>query len=122
MSIPAPSTCPRCTTTVASSQEYCIECGLRLPAIGRFGPTPLPTRRVTLPLLLTLVAAAAGATAAILLTRDAHSAPKTIVATGGSVSIGKTAAPNSLASWPDGTDAWSIVLASIPKRQGRPAA
>ena len=107
---------------VSASQEYCVECGLRLPAVGRLGPTPLPERRVALPLLLTLVVAAAGAATAILLTRDADSAPQAIVATGGSVVIGKTTAPDALASWPEGTDGWSIVLASIPKAQGRPAA
>ena len=73
-------------------------------------------------LLLTLVVAVAGAATAILLTRDAHSAPQAIVATGGSAVIENTTAPNTLALWPEGTDAWSIVLASIPKPQGRRAA
>lgn len=114
--------CPRCSATVTASQEYCVECGHRLPAEGRLGPPPPPRRRIALPLLLTLVVAAAGAAAAILLTRDAHSASTVIVATGGSVAIGKAAAPDALAVWPAGTDAWSIVLASIPKQQGRPAA
>ena len=41
---------------------------------------------------------------------------------GGSVAIAKATTPEALASWPTGTDAWSIVLASIPKQQGRPAA
>jgi len=99
-----------------------VECGFRLPVEGRLGPRPLPDRRVVLPLLLTLAVAAVGAAAAILLTRDAHSAPTVIIATGGSVAIGKPKVANPLAAWPAGTDAWSIVLASIPKRQGRPAA
>ena len=127
MSAAAPSSgesgsCPRCNATVSAGQEYCVECGLRLPVAGRLGPMPPPRRRVALPLLLALAVATGGTTAAILLTREAHSAPQVIVATGGSVAIAKTAVPEALATWPEGTDAWSIVLASIPKRQGRTAA
>jgi hypothetical protein len=99
-----------------------VECGLRLPASCRLGPLPTPERRIALPLLLAVVVAAGAGGGAILLTRDAHSAPKAIVATGGSVVIGNATTPDALASWPAGTDAWSIVLASIPKWQGRTAA
>ena len=56
---------------------------------------------------------------AILLTRDAHSAPPPVVATGGSVVAATPKAAKVLATWPARTDAWSIVLASIPKAQGR---
>ena len=114
--------CPRCSALVAASQEYCVECGLRLPTTGRLGPRPLPERRIRLSLLLTLVAAVAGAVTAIVLTRDAHSTPPAVVATGGSIRAAAAAKPDALASWPAGTDAWSIVLASIPKPQGRRAA
>jgi hypothetical protein len=114
--------CPRCSATVTASQEYCVECGLRLPVVGRLGLTPPADRRVALPLLLTLVIAAGGAAAAILLTRDARSAPNAIVATGGSITVAKATTAGALAPWPARTDAWSIVLASIPKRQGRLAA
>ena len=95
---------------------------MRLPSPGRLGPVSPPRRRVALPLFLTFLVAAGGAAAAILLTREAHATPNAIVATGGSVVATKTAAPSALAAWPAGTDAWSIVLASIPKTQGRPAA
>ena len=125
MSTAAPSnnpSCPRCSAVVSATQEYCVECGLRLPTVGRLGPTPLPSRRVALPLVLLLAVAAAGAGAAIFLTRDAHSSSNVIVATGGSIAIGKATTPSALATWPDRTDAWSIVLASIPKTQGRHAA
>ena len=105
-----------------ASQEYCVECGLRLPASGRLGPLPTPERHIARRLLLALVVATAGGGGAIFLTREAHSAPTAIVATGGSVVSGKATTPDALASWPAGADAWSIVLASIPKRQGRPAA
>lgn len=114
--------CPRCGAAIAASQEYCVECGLRLPRAGRLGPLPTPERRVALPLAMTLAAAVGGAVAAIVLTRDGHAAAPAIVATGGSVVTSAPTAPSALAAWPSGTDAWSIVLASIPKLQGRPAA
>jgi hypothetical protein len=114
--------CPRCNAAVTPSQEYCVECGLRLPRTGRLGPTPMPERRVAFPLLVTLAAAVAGAAGAILLTRDAHSAPRPVVATGGSVVVTTPTAAKALAAWPAGTDAWTIVLASIPKQQGRTSA
>jgi hypothetical protein len=111
--------CPRCDVAVAPSQEYCVECGLRLPRPGRLGPAPLPERHLAVPLLVTLAAATAGAVGAILLTRDAHSAPRVVVATGGSIVASAPAKAKALATWPVRTDAWTIVLASIPKAQGR---
>jgi hypothetical protein len=47
------------------------------------------------------------------------------VATGGSVKAAAarpSATRTRIAAWPAGTDAWTIVLASIPKKQGRAAA
>ena len=79
----------------------------------------MPERRVALPLLVTLIAAAGGAAGAILLTRAAHSTPLPIVATGGSVVVTSPSTAKALAAWPERTDAWSIVLASIPKAEGR---
>jgi hypothetical protein len=117
-----PASCPRCGARLTESQEYCVECGLRLPVLGRFGPPPDSPRRIALPLLLTLGIAAAGAVAAIALTREAHSAPPAIVATGGSIPVARAAAPGALAPWPAGKDGWSIVLLSIPKSQGQAAA
>lgn len=114
--------CPRCAAAVSSSQEYCLSCGLRLPGGGRLGIPPAERRRVALPLLLSLAVAGAGAALAIVLTRDTHSAPAVIVATGGSVIPRATTTPNALAQWPAGTDAWSIILASIPKAEGHAAA
>jgi hypothetical protein len=114
--------CPRCNAPVAPSQEYCVECGLRLPRAGRLGPLPAPESRLALPLALTLVAAVAGAVVAILLTRDTQTAPQAIPATGGSVLAKAPTGKKALAIWPSGTDAWSIVLISIPKAEGRPAA
>lgn len=71
------TTCPRCGTPREPDQEYCIECGLRLPSVD--GTLPRLRRRWVRRLgwypgdwiwvsLLTLLVAAAGATGAILLT------------------------------------------------------
>ena len=117
-----PAGCPRCGAVAAASQEYCLECGLRLPRTGRLGPLPPPERRIALPLVLTLAVAAGGAVAAIALTRDGRTAPPAVVATGGSVVPATPTTASALATWPTGADAWSIVLASIPKSQGRQAA
>jgi len=82
-------TCPRCAAAVAGTQEYCLECGLRLPGTGRFGIVPLRERRIALPLLVALVAAAGGAVAAIAATRDTGLQPLPIVATGGSIELAR---------------------------------
>ena len=80
---------------------------------------PLTQRRLRVPLLLTLVAASGGAVAAIAATRDEKTAPPPIVATGGNVVATRPESGPALALWPPKTDAWTIVLQSIPKAQGR---
>jgi hypothetical protein len=73
------STCPRCGAPRTAEQEYCVECGLRLPSVT--GTVPRLRRRWVRRVgwypgdwiwisLLTLVVAAAGAAASILLTRE----------------------------------------------------
>ena len=66
--------CPRCGGGAAVGQEYCLECGLRLPGASRLGPAPASPRQVMLPLLVAAVVAIAGAAAAIALTRDTATA------------------------------------------------
>ena len=60
-----------------------------------------------------------GAALAIGLTRDADATVELITATGGSIAID---APDDtgarLTPWPVGKDAWTIVLASVPKVDG----
>lgn len=82
--------CPRCGAPRAAEQEYCVECGLRLPStrgrlaalrrrwIRRVGWYPGDWAWIS---LLTLLVAVAGAVVAIVLTRDHRSAnAATIVA------------------------------------------
>jgi zinc-ribbon domain len=155
---PAGPTCPRCGAPHEPGQEYCLECGYRLrPASGflgrlagawqqRFGWYPGDwVWRV----LLGLVIAIAGATAAIVLA-DAGAENKTIVATeGGSPHSPTTApetatvtlpgvstgppvtptepppptttapAPGSLTSWPAAQSGYTVVLESLPASSGR---
>jgi hypothetical protein len=117
------SACPRCGGGVAAGQEYCLECGLRLPGRGRLGPPPLEPRRLAIPLVATAVLAVAGAALAIGLTQDAAPAQIVVTATGGSVTV-TTAAPakSKLTVWPSGTNGWTNVLVSVPKLEGRGAA
>ena len=79
--------CPRCGGGIAAGQEFCLECGLRLPGASRLGPAPASPRQVMLPLLVAAVVAIAGAAAAIALTRDTATATTILTATGGSETV-----------------------------------
>ena len=113
-------TCPRCGNAASDTQEFCLECGLRLPGTGRFGIVSARERRTGLVLLATFAAAVAGAVAAVAATRDDSAPAPPIVALGGSVTVAQPAATGpKLATWPAGTDSWTIVLQSVPKAKGR---
>lgn len=116
--------CPRCGDAVVAGQEYCLECGLRLPGVTRLGATPAPRRSLLLPLLVAGLVAIAGATAAMSLTRESPTEAAILTATGGSEPV-PAAAPtptDGVAGWPARTSAWTNVLASVPKVNGRDAA
>ncbi len=115
------SDCPACQGPISAGQEYCLECGLRQPGLGRLGPAPLARRRVGLSLAVAAVVAAAGAAAAIALTYDGTTAAEIVTATGGSVTQAQPAkdAKTSLVRWPADTNGWTIVVASVPKIDGR---
>jgi hypothetical protein len=100
----ADASCPRCGAPRTPDQEYCVECGLRLPAVTgtvpglrrrwvrRFGWYPGDWIWAS---LLTLVVAAAGATVAILVTQhDEAKRGETFVATTAITSVAEpTTAP-----------------------------
>jgi zinc-ribbon domain len=155
---PAEPVCPRCGAPHEPGQEYCLECGYRLrPPTGvvgrlagawqrRFGWYPGDwVWRV----LLGLVIAIAGATAAIVLA-DAGAENKPIVATeSGPPHVPTTApgtstvtlpgvstgppvtptepppptttapAPGSLTAWPARRSGFTVVLESLPTSSGR---
>jgi hypothetical protein len=116
--------CPRCRAGVAAGQEYCLECGLRLPGRERLGRSPSDPRRTVIPLALTGVVAIAGAALAIALTRDEAAPGAVVTAIGGSLTVTVAAVDPAtrLATWPAGTSGWTNVLISIPKVDGRDAA
>jgi cell division septation protein DedD len=96
----AGGTCPRCGTPYEPYQEYCLECGLRLPSSGGVVAVLAHHWRRRLPwypgdwiwpVLLGLVIAALAAAGAILATRDDDGSPSsTKVATGPATVPGET--------------------------------
>jgi hypothetical protein len=145
-------TCPRCSAGVEPGQEYCLECGLRLPPDR---PRTIEQAAVSrqawagpwlLPVLLGLVVAALGAGAAIAISSNGEAEEAVSTATGGSLtappsSPGLTApeptagaattpapppvaAPRNPAviSWPRDRRGWTIVLLSVPQLGGRASA
>jgi hypothetical protein len=107
--------CPRCATPYAEDQEYCLECGARLPLVPGLA-TRLGTRWrrrvgwypgdwIWAVLLALLVAVAAGALSAIFLTEDSSSANGTVVRTdqGPSTPARTQTAPEPTLSAPTGT-------------------
>jgi hypothetical protein len=91
-----PRECPRCGTPYDRDQEYCLECGLRLPQPTGFVSRLSDAWRQRLgwypgdwvwPALLALLVAALGAAAAIYFTRDARSARETVNATNPTVPV-----------------------------------
>ena len=161
MSEPAPEQrCPRCETPYDETQEYCLECGGKLPSRGGLVALLGSAWRRRLgwypgdwiwPVLLALVvAAAAGAASALWLTDRSSASDQTIVATSPAASslqqtrtapeptttTTPTAATNGttltapgpppplrpakrLSTWPQGRSAWTIVLDSLPRVNGR---
>jgi zinc ribbon protein len=111
--------CPRCGAELAEGQEYCLECGLRLPGKSRLGSLPPSPRSLALPLLVAALVAAGGAAAAIVLTRDTATATTILTATGGSeLARIPTTTTSTLTDWPK-SSGWTNVLVSIPKVEGR---
>ena len=123
------TTCPRCGSAVDAGQEYCVECGLRLPA-STLGPAPDRDAR----------AARSASSGSRLLAcvgacdRDRRSLPTArppracVTATGGSVTASRRAVePRSLlAVWPRPADrlddrARLDAEGRGPRRGGRPS-
>jgi hypothetical protein len=142
--------CPRCGAPRERRQEYCVECGLRLPSLQ--GSIPSLRRRwlrrfawypgdwIWVSLLMLLVAAA-GAVAAIAFGADSSSvtsttsvapapraartatAPLAEAGSGGqSASAPGAASRSGRSSWPAGRRGWTIVLFSYPSTTGTTAA
>ena len=112
--------CPRCAAPVAAGQEYCLSCGTRLPGPARLGAAPRDSRATRMRVLLLAALAVAGAALAVGLTREADATAEVVTATGGSATVPAPAPTGeTLTPWPAGRDAWTIVLVSVPKEDGR---
>lgn len=115
------TTCPRCGSAVDERQEFCLACGLRLPAVARLGPAPADTRALRLRIGgLALLACVGGATAVVIAAGE-PSADSVRTATGGSITapVASVEPRSLLAVWPRTVSGWTIVLASVPKAEGR---
>lgn len=82
--------CPRCGAAYAETQEYCLECGTRLPEPGALASLGAAWRRrlgwypgdwVWPALLALVIAAAAGAISALFLADRSSASANTLVAT-----------------------------------------
>jgi hypothetical protein len=122
--------CPRCGVAREPDQDYCVECGLRLPVVT--GGVAVLRRGWIRSLgwypgdwiwlaLATFAVAAAGATIAIDLGRKHGSAAATTYvapapkASQVTVPLGR----NGRTRWPAGLDGWTVVLLSSPSLHGK---
>jgi hypothetical protein len=112
--------CPRCSTPYEPFQEYCLECGLRLPVSGGLIPVLATAwrRRVPWypgdwiwPVLGALIVAALAGAIAILITTDNGSPTRTTAATGPPVPGDTGAVPPPP---PTGTNTSSLPTQTIP--------
>ncbi len=89
MSAAGQSRCPRCGAQAQPGQEYCLDCGSRLPQPGA-GPATADRRdwgAWVVPALLGLVIAVLGTGAAIAISGDGEEASAIPTATGGSLTV-----------------------------------
>jgi len=118
--------CPRCGARLVARQEYCLECGIRLPGPGMFGRRD-PRGGWSLRAAATLVVAIAGAAVAVAATSGGRESADVMTATGGFATLPTTSTlpspgeegPAGIVEWPAGEEGWTIALASLPQTEGR---
>jgi hypothetical protein len=121
--------CPRCGIAREPDQEFCIECGLRLPLVT--GGVAVLRRGWVRSLgwypgdwiwlaLATFVVAAVGAAVAIELGRkhNASTTPTYVAAVPPTPPVAAPSGANGRTRWPVGLDGWTIVLLSSPAGRG----
>jgi hypothetical protein len=118
---PAAAACPRCGTSIAGGQEYCLHCGLRQQGRWRVGPPPADTRGLRLRVGALAAVAVVGAAVAIAIASNGTGAEAVRTALGGSATVPTAQVePNArLAQWSRSESGWTIVLVSVPKARGR---
>jgi hypothetical protein len=113
--------CPRCGSSLAGRQEYCLQCGLRQVGHWRVGPPPTETRELRIRVAALAAVAVAGAAIAIAVVSN-DSEPEVVrTAIGGSATVPATPVEPgaALAHWSRAEHGWTIVLVSVPKTRGR---
>ncbi len=121
------SECSRCGASLVRGQEYCLECGARLPGSGSLGRAGDAGRGWVLRALVALVVAFAGAALAVAATDNRGDAAELVTATGGFATIPESTTlpaptedtPAGIVAWPAAEDGWTIALASVPQTKGR---
>jgi uncharacterized OB-fold protein len=158
--------CPRCGSAASPAQDYCLECGARLPPpegppAGATAVVRSGARESLVTVLVAFVVAvlAAAAVVAVQITRDDGDRPLLAATTDVGAEVEPELEPEpapepalppeeepppegepleedpeaedpftdepqqqELISWPDGTDGWTVILASLPTGGGREAA
>lgn len=125
------SSCPQCGEELGYGQEYCLECGLRIP--GGDGVLPRgsdPGRGWIRRALVGLLVAVGGAAAAVAATGGTSSEPALITATGGfattppteTLQVPSGGSSAEILDWPTGQDGWTIALATLPQSGGKQVA
>ncbi len=122
--------CPRCGDDVAVGQEYCLECGVRLPGPGPVGSVSDAGAGWVRRAVIGLAVAVVGAAAAVAAAGGGDGGGHVLTATGGFATVpttGTLASPpeagaSGIVDWPAGQDGWTITLASLPLTGGRQAA
>jgi hypothetical protein len=137
----APRHCPRCGTPLTPQQDWCLSCGADVGS--RIAAAPSWRGPVALVAGLLVVAAAALILALVELAGDAEqvtqqppgqtpsaaptAAAPTATATAGATTIppatseGGPGTTPEIADWPEGKDAWTVVLESAQTRQAAEA-
>jgi hypothetical protein len=127
----AEETCPRCGARRSKLQDYCLECGLRLPVVAGAlagwrrrwvrGLGWYPGDWVWLALLAGLVAAGGAAVAVGAGGRHARAAARTTyVAPAPHLSpAGAARGRNGRTVWPTRLGGWTVVLLTAPSGRGR---
>jgi hypothetical protein len=132
---PAERRCPRCGSDLTPDQEWCLNCGADVGS--RIAAPPSWRGPVALVVALLVIAAAAVILALVELAGDAEqvtqqpagqtppptaTAPPSATSTATPVTIppatdnGGTGSTPEIADWPDGKDAWTVVLEASATR------
>ena len=117
--------CPRCGEPLASGQEYCLVCGVRMD-----GQRSARSSRSGWTLRATVAGAIAvvGAALAVAATGSDGGSATVTTALGGFATAPESTTgdapvgPSGVAEWPTDEDGWTIALASMPQTAGRATA